>query len=523
MAARPEVAYRQQIVSIGEHKLSENSLQSLPDELIWQICLHLDDVTPVSQTCKKILGVTRDESFRANFLWRLHGPHLALFYAIAKRKILSPGLLLTLMLFGAKLPRFLCQELTARFSPPCSIRQCLTGLSSFAIDLPWESQRLLLQACYKRCGTEAILIESGASKFQQAFKREESTNPNQIGCSLPSSIRQMILDHELVPLPLFLCPRDWDSKYVSKPSEDVRGLVMQAIVRWPDVAKTLVSTGFEFSAADKEDIFITVFTKTDRFVSSQVCHCIEALLDIADADFAITESLARDIMYASKGLSANSWRIHETHRGSVALDRQSARSQTHYDFVAPRRSYDVLRLLYASGRLGFDFKTALADTLEMLTNCPDIDPELPTAVAATFTADFPGINFDRGRQWEDLWKKRQDMLTLSVRKNPEPSVEDIRSACEALEITEDLLLATFSNVHIHDDVGLLDYAIKYTKISDWPTFVAKLIRVVLLAPSKVRPLFATDTPSPPQLTPKSEMAFPAGQHFDCTRQLASIS
>lgn len=447
-----------------------------------------------------MLGVTRDEAFRANFLWRLHGPQSALFYAIAKRKILSPGLILTLMQFGAKIPLFLCQELTARFSPPSSVRRCLIDFTNFATDLPWESQKILLQACHERSGDARIIqMEDGALRLEKALNLEGSIHSDVIGGSLPSNIREIIVYHELAPLPLYACPRNWDSAYVSRPSHDVRNLLIQATVRWPDVAKALVSTSFKLPKGDREDVIITLLLKTEHFPSKEVFRCIKALLDIDNADFAVTEILARDIMYSSRQVSVDSWRDPEKFRLSSSLRHHAVPSGVRYSRLFPRKCYDVLRLLDKNDKLKFDFKTVLADTVEMLATCPDVDPELTVAATATFVADFPDIELDGESLWARLWRSRQNHSNCEVQKCPKPSIENIRSTCEGLKITEDILCETFYDTRIYDDTGLLDFAVKYVEIKDWRAFVAKIIRVTLLLPFKVRPLSLNGMSSLPQL------------------------
>ncbi|PWN22576.1 hypothetical protein BCV69DRAFT_311370 [Microstroma glucosiphilum] len=103
------------------------TLTSMPDEILWEICLRVDNLGGLAQVCRRLHLFSKSNTLRAQYLVKTYGRPYAMFHAIARPKIFDPLLCKALIAAGATISLALVQELTKVISVSRAFRSRARG------------------------------------------------------------------------------------------------------------------------------------------------------------------------------------------------------------------------------------------------------------------------------------------------------------------------------------------------------------------------------------------------------------
>lgn len=440
----------------------------LPDELLTRILVLSPDPTNLSGVSKRLYKLSQSCHMRAQRFLRRHGRGLALFYAIARPRIFTEELFKTLLTMGATLPLALAQELVIRnFRTSARGYHCFDargGGTAWGKHVALQAVLSVLAEAHRRYSSLHLHARDLVEYYECATERESWDARAETRAKFRSEYKTLFEEHNFVPLPFGRRNADDDDRQIhGQYLHDLRN----AMIRWPELALWLGEQDVHLPQG-KDGILPSSLRNMLHLheATSLRVQCFEQAHKSGHPSLTIDESLLTRVIMSLR------WRKPAEKRYFYS-DRR----------IEPAIAHNIFFKLYSKGVFDLDFPALWERAILTLA-------QQESGVYAARIYRFVISEIDDAStpfklaRWFAYFLLRQAHSAGFVNDLPLKSIKARDWTQANSDRTADDILGVLLLPAIVDETGVLAYAKTHALVHDWPQFLTRAARCLLLDPFK---------------------------------------
>ncbi|KAJ7505323.1 hypothetical protein B0H11DRAFT_415511 [Mycena galericulata] len=259
-------------------------MNNLPDEVLQLVFYDLDDPTPLTRTNRRFLVFSQDPYVRAHYFLARYSRLQALYFALARGKLLTPRVLDILLASGAHLSRYLVQVAFHHFF--YSQSHFIKPSMPWVRHVPLATFSYFLSLAAEKYGDIPRAKGEDDGALFATFIKEAKFPPESQRVSW-ETIRDIFENYHFIPF----CPRD--------------PLMVQfplALAIEPRLLPYAVANGFHMDAKYRDFVFRKMFERTAAPVSEHAEEIVANVRELCrlDPDMFVTRTVAAEVCLEPK-------------------------------------------------------------------------------------------------------------------------------------------------------------------------------------------------------------------------------